>query len=53
MFGRAISGLQVLQEIEDTPTGARDRPLKDVCILKCGILELQPALTASAGKRSR
>ena len=36
MFGQVVSGYDVVQAIEKTPTGGMDRPKSDVKIAKCG-----------------
>ena len=37
VFGRVISGFDdVFKAIESTPTGAQDKPKKDVIIANCG-----------------
>lgn len=38
VFGRVISGFSdVFKAIESTPTGAQDKPKKDVVIANCGV----------------
>ena len=39
MFGAVISGLKFVREIENTPTGAQDKPLEDVVIVDSGVLD--------------
>jgi len=36
VFGRVVEGLNIVQQIEDTPTGDRDRPVNEVYIEDCG-----------------
>lgn len=36
VFGDVIGGMNVVKEIENTQTGAGDRPVKDVVISNCG-----------------
>ena len=38
VFGEVSEGLDVLDKIEGTPTGARDVPTKDIVIADCGEL---------------
>eukprot|EP00515_Schizochytrium_aggregatum_P001271 CAMPEP_0202036386 /NCGR_PEP_ID=MMETSP0962-20130828/1516_1 /ASSEMBLY_ACC=CAM_ASM_000488 /TAXON_ID=4773 /ORGANISM="Schizochytrium aggregatum, Strain ATCC28209" /LENGTH=477 /DNA_ID=CAMNT_0048600459 /DNA_START=105 /DNA_END=1538 /DNA_ORIENTATION=- len=45
VFGRVISGMDVVRKIEGTETGANDKPTQDVVIVDCGEL---PAGEASA-----
>ena len=31
-FGRVVSGMEIVMDIESTPTDERDRPLEDVVV---------------------
>lgn len=33
---------EIVEEIENTETGANDRPVKDVVIVDCGKLDIEP-----------
>ena len=39
VFGKVIEGMDVVRKIEDNPTGAGDKPKKEVVIADCGKLE--------------
>ena len=41
VFGKVINGMNVVRKIENTKTGAMDRPEKDVVIAGCGVLPLE------------
>ncbi|NOQ75954.1 MAG: peptidylprolyl isomerase [Crocinitomix sp.] len=47
VFGKVISGMDIVRKIEKTATDASDRPLKDVKITDCGALELSAPFTAT------
>ncbi len=38
VFGKVISGYDVIKKIESTPTGMMDKPKKEVKIAACGEL---------------
>lgn len=38
IFGRVISGYDFVEKMENNPTGAQDKPLKEVRIVDCGEL---------------
>merc|ERR1711963_721812 len=40
VFGKVIGGMDVVRKIENNPTGAQDRPKKEVLISDCGELEV-------------
>lgn len=46
VFGEVVSGYEVIQKIENTPTLPGDRPKVDVCISECGELEAAEAKAA-------
>lgn len=39
VFGRVVEGMDVVRKVEDTPTGAGDRPNAAVRIASCGVLD--------------
>eukprot|EP00605_Chrysophyceae_sp_TOSAG23-4_P000489 GSChrysophyteH1.ASY1.ANO1.548.1 assembled CDS len=39
VFGRVVSGLDVFDKVENTPTGPNDKPNQDVLIADCGLVE--------------
>lgn len=41
VFGKVIKGMGVVRKIEASPTDSRDRPVKDVVIVDCGIQEVE------------
>ncbi|KAM9313030.1 peptidyl-prolyl cis-trans isomerase B [Gastrophryne carolinensis] len=41
VFGKVIEGEDVVRKIEATKTDSRDRPLKDVIIADCGVIEVE------------
>ena len=47
IFGRVISGYSFVQKMEDNPTGAQDRPLKQLTVVDCGQLHGDQKLTSS------
>lgn len=38
VFGRVVSGMEVVREIEETTNGPNDKPVEDVVISDCGSL---------------
>mmetsp|Transcript_16667 Transcript_16667/g.36234 ORF Transcript_16667/g.36234 Transcript_16667/m.36234 type:complete len:271 (-) Transcript_16667:260-1072(-) len=56
VFGRVVEGMDVVKEIEGTPTGDRDRPVAEVIISACGEAlprgPLGPAPPKSSGRDS-
>ena len=46
IFGRVIDGWDVVQKMQDNPTGANDLPVKPVTIADCGELSPNEKLTA-------
>jgi len=41
VFGKIVKGMDVVRKIEQTKTGANDRPAKDVVIVDCGTLDVE------------
>ncbi|CAI9558428.1 unnamed protein product [Staurois parvus] len=41
VFGKVLEGEEVVRKIESTKTDSRDKPLKDVIIADCGIIEVE------------
>jgi len=39
VFGRVLEGEEVVRKIENNPTGSNDRPIKEVKIVRSGLLE--------------
>ena len=50
VFGRVVRGMNTVRELEHTPKGAQDKPLKLCIIAKCGTLETSelPPVSGSA-----
>ena len=46
IFGRIIKGYDFIDKVEANPTGAQDKPLKEVKIVDCGELTGDDKLTA-------
>lgn len=46
IFGRVIHNYELVEVIESNPTGAQDKPLKNVTIVDCGELTGEDKLTA-------
>eukprot|EP01060_Flectonema_neradi_P016451 TRINITY_DN23045_c0_g1_i1.p1 TRINITY_DN23045_c0_g1~~TRINITY_DN23045_c0_g1_i1.p1 ORF type:complete len:215 (+),score=47.01 TRINITY_DN23045_c0_g1_i1:53-646(+) len=42
VFGKVVAGMKVVRAIESNKTGPSDRPVKEVKIVKSGILDWQP-----------
>jgi len=40
VFGKVLKGMKVVREVENNPTGAQDRPKKEVTIADCGEIEV-------------
>ncbi|ALC42381.1 CG2852 [Drosophila busckii] len=40
VFGKVLSGMDIVRKIESSATDARDRPVKDVVIANCGSLHV-------------
>ena len=40
VFGKVLKGMKVVKEVENNPTGAQDRPKKEVVIADCGEIEV-------------
>lgn len=47
VFGKVIKGMGVVRKIESSPTDSRDRPVKDVVIVDCGIDEVDEPFAVS------
>lgn len=47
VFGRVISGYDFVSKIENNPTGAQDKPLREVRIINCGELSSDEKIAAS------
>nr|XP_033775878.1 peptidyl-prolyl cis-trans isomerase B [Geotrypetes seraphini] len=41
VFGKVLTGMEIVQKIENTKTDSRDKPLKDVVIVDCGKIEVE------------
>jgi len=41
VFGKVLKGMKVVREIESNPTGAQDRPKKEVTIADCGEIKVE------------
>ncbi|MDR3128729.1 MAG: peptidylprolyl isomerase [Tannerellaceae bacterium] len=39
VFGEVIDGMKIVDEIQSSPTGNQDRPLKDICIKSAAIVK--------------
>lgn len=48
VFGQVVKGMGVVREIENSPKGSNDRPVKDVVITKCGELKEGEELPGNA-----
>lgn len=38
VFGKILKGMNVVRQVENTPTDQRDKPSSDVEIVDCGVL---------------
>ncbi|XP_071957472.1 uncharacterized protein [Antedon mediterranea] len=45
VFGKILDGMDVVRAIESNPTDEKDRPIKEVVIEKCGIIEIDEPFT--------
>mmetsp|Transcript_35620 Transcript_35620/g.54465 ORF Transcript_35620/g.54465 Transcript_35620/m.54465 type:complete len:301 (-) Transcript_35620:14-916(-) len=45
VFGRVISGYELMEVVEDNKTGAQDKPLRPVTIVDCGELKGEEKMT--------
>ncbi|XP_060611586.2 peptidyl-prolyl cis-trans isomerase B [Anolis sagrei] len=41
VFGKVLEGMDVVRKVENTKTDSRDKPLKDVIIVDCNIIEVE------------
>jgi len=46
VFGKVVSGMNVVRKIENTKTGDRDKPVVNVVIADCGVIEVDTPYTA-------
>ena len=51
VFGKVLSGMEVVKEIEDTPCLPGDKPKEDVKISDCGHIKLEAASFSSEKAR--
>jgi peptidyl-prolyl cis-trans isomerase B (cyclophilin B) len=42
VFGKVVNGMDVVKKVEKTQTGQNDKPVQDVTITDCGVLEVEP-----------
>jgi cyclophilin family peptidyl-prolyl cis-trans isomerase len=47
VFGEVIQGLEVVQAIENTPTGRQDKPLKEVKMIRVSVVDPKEAAEAA------
>nr|CAB3265063.1 peptidyl-prolyl cis-trans isomerase B-like [Phallusia mammillata] len=47
VFGKVLSGMDVVKKIEKNPTGSSDRPIKDVMISNCYAKKLDDPITVT------
>nr|ADR66768.1 LP04623p [Drosophila melanogaster] len=47
VFGKILSGMNVVRQIENSATDARDRPVKDVVIANSGTLPVSEAFSVA------
>lgn len=53
VFGKIVKGMKVVRRIENTKTGAQDRPAQDVVITDCGVIPVdEPYSVAKEGAGS-
>lgn len=48
VFGRVVRGMNTVRAVEQTPTGANDKPVADCVIAACGTLESVPEVVPAA-----
>ena len=54
VFGRVAKGMEVVRVMETTQTGPKDKPIDDITIVNCGIVERKPPGTPlSADKKDK
>ncbi|XP_063170305.1 peptidyl-prolyl cis-trans isomerase B isoform X2 [Candoia aspera] len=41
VFGKVLEGMDVVRKVESTKTDSRDKPLKDVIIADCNVIEVE------------
>uniref|UniRef100_A0A670JFJ1 Peptidyl-prolyl cis-trans isomerase n=1 Tax=Podarcis muralis TaxID=64176 RepID=A0A670JFJ1_PODMU len=41
VFGKVLEGMDVVRKVENTKTDSRDKPLKDVTIADCNVIEVE------------
>lgn len=51
LFGKVVSGMDVVQKVGEVPVDAGDRPLEDVIVVECGLLEFPGHKKGGSGKR--
>jgi len=44
IFGKILEGMSVVRKIENTKTGSGDKPVEDVVIADCGVLDVDHKL---------
>lgn len=47
VFGKVVKGMGVIRKVEASPTDSRDRPIKDVVIVDCGVQEVDEPFAVS------
>lgn len=53
VFGRVVSGLEVVKQVEQVRTGREDRPTQEVVIVDCGEIKAADESTASAPVKAK